>query len=94
MKAVWKISGEFFGWISESGSFFNSQGKRHGTFQNNTLYNHNGKYSGELVNDIFIGYYSGRRFLHGPECYLDGEVYLEPLLPKDPLSGSIYIDPK
>ncbi len=49
MKPVWKISGDFYGWISDNGSFYNSNGKRQGTFQNDILYNHRGKYCGELI---------------------------------------------
>lgn len=93
MKPVWKISGDFYGWISDNGSFYNSNGKRQGTFQNDILYNHRGKYCGELINADFIGCNEDRDFLEGPECYLDGEIYMEPLLPKEPFDAIGYVNP-
>lgn len=93
MKPVWKISGDFYGWISENGSFYNSKGKRQGTFLNNILYNSKGKYHGELINNCFIGFNKDRSFLEGPECYVDEEVYLEPHLSKDAYEAIGYINP-
>jgi len=93
MKPVWKISGDFYGWISDNGSFYNSNGKRQGTFQNDILYNHKGKYYGELVNEDFIGYNEDRDVLEGPECYLGGEIYMEPLLAKEPFDAIGYVNP-
>jgi hypothetical protein len=94
MRAVWKISGDFYGWISNDGSFYNAEGKRKGTVNDNMLYNNEGKYSGELINENFIGYNIDRNFLEGPECYSEEEVYLEPQLSREPIDIIGYTNPE
>ena len=93
MTGLWKISGEFYGWISENGSFYNSNGRRSGTMNNNILYNHRGNYIGELINENFIGYNQDRNFLQGPECYLDEEIYLEPLPDREQIDVNGFRNP-
>lgn len=87
MKAVWSISGKFYGWITENGAFYKPNGKRRGTFQDPIIYDHEGKYLGELVNECFIGINQDRNFLKGPECYLEEEIIAYPREDIEPFIG-------
>lgn len=80
MRPFWKISGEFFGWSSDSGEFFNSEGLRKGTIYEGVLYDHNGLYVGELIQEQYIGKQECHNDWIGTICLLEGKVFLEPMI--------------
>jgi hypothetical protein len=79
MIPLWDISGEFFGWSSEVGEFYNSKGKRRGTISNNVLYDQNGLYVGEIIQEQYVGRHEDHLDWLGPICINEGEVLLEPM---------------
>ena len=80
MNGIWKLNGQFYGWLADNGSLFSRNGGRIGTLGgNNAFYNHNGNYMGELLNGNRIGVNPDHNDWMGPICYPDGEIYNEPL---------------
>ena len=79
MTGIWKLNGDFFGWITNNGSLFSHNGGRIGTLVNNVFYNHNGVYIGELLNGNRIGYNPDHNDWIGAICDTEGQIIAEPM---------------
>lgn len=58
MTPLWNLSGEFVGWL-EDHKFYDAEGKRYGTYSTDLVYDHTGKYKGEVFlrgNHLRIGF--------------------------------------
>ncbi|WP_417364468.1 hypothetical protein [Galbibacter sp.] len=81
MNGIWKLNGQFYGWLTDNGSLFSRNGDRIGTLAiaNNAFYNHGGAYMGELLNGNRIGINPDHSDWMGPMSNPDGQIYNEPL---------------
>ena len=74
MSPAWKISGTFFGWFSEQGEFYDTNGQRLGTIKDNVLYDSEANYVGDLINEKYIGKNELKTHLIGVICDNTGEI--------------------